>query len=166
MPVIDQGINLNRYMLIPRTLIFLTRGDKVLLIKGSEYKRLWPDLYNGIGGHIEQGEDVLGAARRELYEETGLKANDLWLCGCVIVDTKVNPGVGIFVFRGECQEGEPRPSNEGSLEWISITAISKLPLVEDLPILLPKIIASQKGSPPFSAHSSYDESGNIVISFY
>jgi len=75
MPVTDQGLNQDRYMLIPRTLIFLTRGDKILLIKGAANKRLWANLYNGIGGHIEPGEDILSAARRELKEETNLTSD-------------------------------------------------------------------------------------------
>ena len=52
-------------MLIPRTLIFLTCRDLVLLLKGAPHKRLWANRYNGIGGHIERGEDVLTAAQRD-----------------------------------------------------------------------------------------------------
>jgi 8-oxo-dGTP diphosphatase len=74
MPGSDQVVSRDRYSLIPRCLIFLQRADEVLLFKGSPDKRLWPGRYNGVGGHIERGEDVLSAARRELLEETGLAA--------------------------------------------------------------------------------------------
>jgi 8-oxo-dGTP diphosphatase len=166
MPLSDQGINQERYTLIPRTLIFLTRGDKILLIKGSPSKRLWANLYNGIGGHIEPGEDILSAANREIYEETGLISNDLWLCATITIDTAQNPGIVLFVLRGYCQEGEFIPSEEGDLEWIQISLMSNLPMVEDLPILLSRILPLRKDEPVLSGHYSYDESGKMLIRFY
>lgn len=165
MPIEDQGVNLNRYMLVPRTLTFITREDKVLLIKGAEDKRLWAGLYNGVGGHIEQGEDVLTAAQRELFEETGLSSPNLWLCGIVTVDTQTNPGVGIFIFTGDYSVGEPVLSSEGSLEWIEISQIKNQPLVTDLPILLRRFLDMKTGDPPFFAHSRYDVKGILTLTF-
>jgi 8-oxo-dGTP diphosphatase len=165
MTVADQGVSLDRYMLIPRTLIFLTRGEQVLLLKGASHKRLWGNLYNGVGGHIERGEDVISAARRELLEETGLDPARLWLCGTITVDTQQVPGIGLFVLRGDCESGEPRPSLEGSPEWVPISKIQELPLVEDLVILLPRILAMRLGDAPFSAHTTYDQAGRMILTF-
>jgi 8-oxo-dGTP diphosphatase len=163
MPQSDQGVTKDRYTIIPRTAIFLRRGDSYLLLKGAPTKRLWANKYNGLGGHVERGEDVLSAAKRELFEETSLIA-ELWLCGTLIVDAS-EMGIGLYIFSGECLEGEPMPSEEGFAEWITYEAISQLPVVEDLPALLSKIHTMRRGDPPFSARSYYDEDGVLIVEF-
>jgi 8-oxo-dGTP diphosphatase len=163
MPNSDQGITKDRYMLIPRTAIFVRRGEEYLLIKGAPTKRLWAGKYNGIGGHVERGEDVLSSARRELLEETGV-TTDLWLCGTVVVDAG-ETGICLFVFCGENAHGEIKASREGSIEWVSRDALPSLPVVEDLPVLLEKIHSMKRGDPPFAARSYYDENDKLTVVF-
>ena len=165
MPVSDQGVNSERYQLIPRTLIFLTRGESVLLIKGAPHKRLWANRYNGVGGHVERGEDVLSAARRELEEETGLIPEEMWLAGTVTVDTGQNIGIGLYVMIGACESGDPRPSEEGVLEWVAFDKLQDKDLVDDLPVLLPRIQKAQIGDPPFSARYYYNADEKLVVEF-
>ena len=161
----QQRVDRERYMLIPRTLIFLTRGDSVLLLKGAPHKRLWANRYNGIGGHIERGEDVLTAARRELREETGLEVLNLRLCGTVTIDTGEVPGIGLYVLKGTCTHGGPVPSPEGTPEWVPVSDIHQHPLVEDLHTLLPRALAMEPADPPFAVHYGFDEGGNLEVTF-
>ena len=62
MPKADQGVEVSlsrdRYTVIPRTLCFVTRGDRVLLLRGALTKRIWANKYNGIGGDVERDGSI------------------------------------------------------------------------------------------------------------
>lgn len=144
----DQDSGPNRYTVVPRTLVFLTRRgpsdrEQVLLIKGAPTKRLWAGKYNGIGGHLESGETPLASARRELREETGLQVADLELRGIVHITLPQPPGIVLFVFVGGTSGGEVSASDEGLPVWVDRERIKSLPLVEDLPELLPRLLTAQ-----------------------
>ena len=160
----EQGVFRDRYLVIPRTLIFIRCGESFLLIKGSANKRLWANKYNGIGGHVERGEDIQSAAERELLEETGLIA-EISLRGVVTVDVDDKIGIGIFVFYGENIRGELIASLEGSLEWVKISDLSLYPLVEDVQLFINRIISMEAGDPPFFAHSTYNKDKKLVVNF-
>lgn len=169
MPKSEQGVGVDRFMIIPRALVFVTRQadgvDQVLLIKGAPTKRLWANRYNGVGGHIERSEDALTAAKRELREETGLTGVDLRLVGTVMIDAGEPRGIGLFVFRGEYAGGALVASAEGQLEWLPVNRLAQYPLVEDLQTILPRILGMQPGDPPFSALYYYDAEDRMQIVF-
>ncbi len=165
MPRQDQGISRDRYMVIPRVLILITQPGKVLLIKGKPDKKIWANMYNGIGGHVEYGEDVLTAAKRELLEETGLNGTDLVLCGNIMADASEDVGVSIFLFRGEYRSGTVVNSSEGICEWVPLTELKSLPLVEDLYEIIPKVIEFHCGDKPLIGHTWYDANDQMVIEF-
>ena len=155
-----------RYQVIPRTLSFVTQGDAVLLLRGSLRKRLWPGLYNGVGGHIEPREDVYSAARREIHEETGLQVSDLRLRALIHVDARdANVGILLFVFTAEAATRRVVPSEEGTLEWLPRDALPVEHVMEDLPVLLPRLLAMGPTDPPLSAVYTYDEDDRLVVSF-
>jgi 8-oxo-dGTP diphosphatase len=164
-PKSDQGIDHVRYQVVPRVLIFLfDQQNRVLLLKGSPEKQLWAGLYNGIGGHIEAGEDILEAAQRELFEETGISKSSLDLCGQIMVDASLQVGVAIFIFKGEYHGTTLSASDEGSLAWIGIDSLDSVPLVEDLTTLLPKVAQHGPSSSMIIAKYTYGTEGDLVIS--
>ena len=170
MPKSDQGIEVslkrNRYTAIPRTLCFITRGrDAVLLLRGAPTKRIWANKYNGIGGHVERDEDILTSISRELQEETGLTVRNITLRGVVNVDGGEAVGILVFVFSAEYVSGEPIPCEEGTLEWVTRDRLASLPLVEDLPAIIPRILGAAPDAPPFFAHTHYDANDRLLIEF-
>lgn len=168
MPAQDQGLaqSKNRYHLIPRVLCFVTAGDEVLLLKGAPHKKIWAGKYNGLGGHVEHGETVQAAARREIEEESGVPIANLRLRGVVTIDTgDAAAGIGLFVFTAEAFSRATRASNEGTLEWVRPADLPTLNTVEDLPVLLPLVLGLPPHAPPFSAQYQYDDQQRLVITF-
>jgi 8-oxo-dGTP diphosphatase len=164
----EQGLDggRGRYQLVPRTLCLISHGDEVLLLKGAPAKRLWPGRYNGVGGHVEPGEDIATAARREINEETGITIRDLRLCGVVTIDVEPLLGIGLYVFSAEAESREVVPSIEGKLTWFPSDALPpREEMVEDLPTLLGTVLSRSPTTPPFCAHYSYTAEGERVIRF-
>jgi 8-oxo-dGTP diphosphatase len=133
------------YTPIVGTLAYVVRGDEVLLVH-----RTFRDgdahlgKYNGLGGKLEPGEDVVAGMRRELREEAGIEATALRLRGTISW-----PGFGAggedwfgFVFIVDAFAGEPPASNEeGTLHWVPLANLlgGELPLWEGDPTWLPLV---------------------------
>jgi 8-oxo-dGTP diphosphatase len=98
--------------------------------------------YNGLGGKLDRGEDVLTGVRREVREESGLECEELVLRGTISW-----PGFGKhgedwfgFVFRVDRFSGPLRTDNpEGTLAWVDVDRILELPLWEGDRYFLPLV---------------------------
>lgn len=155
-----------RWLVIPRTLCFVLSQGAVLLMKRAPHKRVFPNRYNGVGGHIERDEDPLTSAKREILEETGLAVRDLRLRGVYNIDTGENTGIMLYIFTAHSdQRTLIQDSPEGTLHWIDPNTLDHLDLVEDLPLILPRILAMGDQDAPFFVHVSYDHDDHIVMRF-
>lgn len=154
-----------RWLTIPRTLCFVQNGDDVLLMKRAAHKRVFPNRYNGVGGHIERDEDPFSSARREILEETGLNAEQLELRAVYNIDAGAATGIILFIFVADSVSREVIANSEGTLHWIPRDELMGLDLVEDLPLILPRVLAMQPGDTPLFVHVSYDSNDQIQMRF-
>jgi 8-oxo-dGTP diphosphatase len=154
-----------RWLTIPRTLCFVTNGDDVLLMRRAAHKRVFPNRYNGVGGHIERHEDPLTSAKREILEETGLTVHDLRLSAVYNIDSGEATGIVLLVFLAMSSSREVTPNSEGTLHWIPKNEVLRYDLVEDLPMLLPRFLAMKDTDSPLFVHVSYDENDMILLRF-
>ena len=163
----EQGANATekRWLTISRTLCFVLNGDDILLMKRAPHKRIFPNRYNGVGGHIERGEDPLTSARREIKEETGLDLRGLRLRAVYNIDAGETTGIVLFVFTATSESREVVANSEGTLHWVARDDLHTLDLVEDLPLILPRILAMQPNDTPLFVHVSYDANDQIQMRF-
>ena len=124
---------------VPYTPILATLGyvlspdqRRVLMIhRNARPDDLHLGKYNGLGGKLEAGEDVLAGMRREILEEAGIECLALTLRGTISW-----PGFGKngedwfgFLFVVTQFRGTPFERNsEGTLEWVDRADIPNLPL--------------------------------------
>jgi 8-oxo-dGTP diphosphatase len=160
-----QRIQPDRYTLIPRTLCFLLNEERVLLLRLPHDAGSWSGKLNGIGGHIEQGEDPLSSARREIFEEIHTDVKNLTLSGVVTVDTGSSPGIGLYIYIGYIGDIDLLTSVAGSPVWVPMHALEDHPVIEDVPLLLSKALEAFQGGAVFSAGSHYAEDGSLQLHF-
>lgn len=156
----------HRWLTMPRTLSFVINGDDVLMLKRDAGKRVFPNQYNGLGGHVERDEDIRSSALREIEEESGLIVHSLRLRSIHNIDAGEASGILLFVFTAISDSRDLNPDTpEGTLEWISIDKVLDYDLVEDLPQLLPRIFNLPESQDPLYAHVGYGEGDQIRLRF-
>ena len=100
------------------------------------------DKYNGLGGKMLAGEDVIGCLRREIYEEAGIECEEIILRGTINWPNFGPQGedwLG-FIFRIDRFSGEPFTENEeGTLSWEPIDRLAELPMWEGDRYFLPLV---------------------------
>lgn len=135
------------------TVSFVTNAGNVLLLRHPDDGDRFRGQWNGIGGHVEAGEDVRAAARRELAEEAGVEASDLALRGVVHESGVLGHAYVLFVFVGSAADTRVHAAEGHELCWHPIDDLDALPLVHDVSVLLPRALAARE---PFFATETYD----------
>ncbi len=112
----------------PAAGVLVTKGDAVLLLRRAHAPRI--GFLDIPGGFMEAGESIVGAARRELREETGLRLGRLEWLG-FYWDTYTLSGFGEFptmnfYFVGTWTRGTPVAADDAAeAEWVPLARLAR-----------------------------------------
>ena len=132
------------------TLMFVRHNRQVLLQQhpvGSRFSGQW----NGVGGHVEAGEDVCQAARREVREEAGIEVRAPRLRFVLHERDRSDEATLVFWFVAEWLSGALRPERGRVLRWVPNLEIEKLPLLLDIRAVWPRLF--ENGAIQFGVES-------------
>jgi 8-oxo-dGTP diphosphatase len=94
------------------------QGPRVLLIRRGKSPN--KDLWSLPGGHVNFGEKLMDAARRELHEETGIEAGTLTLVDFVEIMPTSGLHYVLAVFTGLWKAGMATSSSDAAeLAWLT-----------------------------------------------
>jgi 8-oxo-dGTP pyrophosphatase MutT (NUDIX family) len=144
--------------------VFIRKDNKYLVLRRSSLKKYAPDVVHPFGGKVDLNENPYAAAVREVYEETGLKVNNLRL---EAVLTEITPVADepynwlIFHFSADYESGELQTTEEG--EAIMLTA-DELKAEKLFPSVAPIIdhITDRETGTVFATFEYDQEKKNII----
>jgi 8-oxo-dGTP pyrophosphatase MutT (NUDIX family) len=115
------------------TVVFPVLPDgKILLSKQEQPGK--PPFIGGCGGRIEEGEEILESAKRELLEESGYEAEEFILLDARQPASKIEWAVYTFIAKGIKKVAELSPDNGEKIELFSVTLdeFIDIPLRKDI----------------------------------
>lgn len=151
------------------TICYIDNGHQFLLLKrNKKVNDIHQGKYVGVGGKFEVGETPEQCAIREIFEETGLVAKKLELCGFITFPDFTQDGRDwySFVYRVTEFEGQLlEDSPEGTLEWVDYDQVKLKPSWEGDAIFIQWVL---ERSPYFSACFTYKNNEFIGydVTFY
>ena len=123
------------------TLVFVMRGDEVLLIR--KLRGLGAGKINGPGGRVEPGETYIDCARREVQEELCVTPLGLRQCGELRFQFVDGHSIHGLVFSASGCEGEPQATDEAIPLWAHRDAIPYAEMWVDDSLWMPLLLAGK-----------------------
>ena len=96
-------------------LVYNKEEDKILMCKRE--KEPFKGKFNLVGGKVEQGEDELHAAYRELQEETGITKDDIRLTNLMNFEYKVQD-MELELYVGKLNKEKKLVEEVNKLYWV------------------------------------------------
>jgi 8-oxo-dGTP diphosphatase len=108
--------------------------DRVLVLKRSDSRKLYPGLWECGGGQVKPGEGFPDAVKRQLREEAGILVDSIKPVGTYVIDLPDGekiPGVYFACRFAGYEEGvQPRLSHEHTeWKWIPAKDLTDLDLI-------------------------------------
>ena len=117
-------------MVVDVVLAYIEKNDKYLmLLRNKRLKDLNKNKYVGVGGHVEEGESIVEAMKREIKEETSLIVKEYKYRGLVYFNNGEYEE-NMYLFHVTSFDGVVRECDEGTLYWIPKNEIFNLNLWE------------------------------------
>ena len=116
----------------------LKKADKILILKRSNKVKSMKSLWAGVSGIIEKNELPLARAKIEIFEELGIKNEEINLLKeaekmRIVSPQYENHEWEVFSFLFEIQESKIKLNWENSeFKWINVEDISKYDTVPNL----------------------------------
>jgi len=140
------------------TLIIIQKDEKVLL--GMKKRGFGVGRWNGFGGKVDQGETVENAAKREIFEEAGITANNLEKVGVLDFSWQAKPDdiLEVNIFKATDFSGDPIESEEMKPQWFLVSEIPYEKMWADDAYWLPLFLKNKK----FTGKFVFDEKDNVL----
>ncbi|MEV6288450.1 NUDIX domain-containing protein [Kribbella sp. NPDC051770] len=122
---------MERFRVVPAAYVVLRRGDEVLMLLRANTGYM-DGFWAVPAGHVEQGESVLAAARREVLEEVGVEIAPEDLVPLTAMHRTGGNGEWIdervdFFFTTTRWTGEPRSMEPGKADGLAWYPLDQLP---------------------------------------
>lgn len=125
------------------TLCIIHNHPNVLL--GMKKRGFGAGRWNGFGGKVEPGETIEGAAKREVWEEAGIRVADIEKVGHIDFEFFGEPEtLEVHVFKAGSFSGEPTESDEMKPQWFHKDEIPFDQMWPDDKHWLPLLLAGKK----------------------
>lgn len=136
--------------------MFNEERDTVVLVK-KERPDWQKGRWNGVGGHIEDGEIAREAMVREFYEETGIDTSYLDWTSYANALEEDNFSIVFYYAIGDIEKA--RTMTDEIIELKAIESIPYIPTIENLNWLIHLAIDSMDGRPRWTtiSYSSYED---------
>ena len=126
------------------TLCLLIRDGKILL--AMKKRGFGVGKWNGVGGKVEKGEEIIDAVVRETKEEIGVLALNPEKVGVMhfVFPYKPEWDQDVHLFLVKDWQGEPEESEEMIPQWFSFSEIPYEKMWDDDKFWLPRVLRGEK----------------------